>query len=76
MKNIRVATSILTKTIYAGKINKEGTYFLSDKKVDVTSDVLKAVIDYIGVNNTHTVSSDDQPLFEISVTKIKNDTQN
>ena len=40
----RIATAALTGRIYMGRANKSGTAFL-DGKQDVTSDVLKAVID-------------------------------
>jgi len=40
----RIATAALTGRIYMGRTNKEGNAFTGQKK-DVTSDVLKAVID-------------------------------
>lgn len=40
----RIACSPLTGRIFSGRVNKDGTAFLSGKR-DVTSDVLKAVID-------------------------------
>lgn len=40
----RIATSAMTGRIYSGKVNAAGTEFVGDQK-DVTSDVLKAVID-------------------------------
>ena len=39
-----IATSPLTGRIFSGRVNKEGTAFTGDKK-DVTSEVLKAVIE-------------------------------
>ena len=39
-----IATSPLTGRIHAGRVNKAGTAFVGDKK-DVTSDVLRAVIE-------------------------------
>jgi hypothetical protein len=44
MSNLRIASSPLTGRIYCGKLNKAGTAFL-DGKVDVTSDVLSAIIE-------------------------------
>jgi len=41
---VRIATSPLTGRIYAGKVNKAGTAFVGSKR-DVTSDVLRAVIE-------------------------------
>lgn len=40
----RIATAALTGRIYMGRTNKAGNAFSGQKK-DVTSDVLKAVID-------------------------------
>ena len=40
----RIATAALTGRIYMGRTNKAGNAFAGQKK-DVTSDVLKAVID-------------------------------
>ena len=40
----RIATSPLTGRIHSGRVNKAGTAFVS-VKTDVTSDVLKAVIE-------------------------------
>lgn len=70
MNNIRVATSALTKTIYAGKLNKKGDSFLACK-TDVTSDVLKSIIDYVGIDETHVVSISGKPIYEISVKKVE-----
>lgn len=40
----RIACSPLTGRIHAGRVNKEGTAFVGEKR-DVTSDVLRAVIE-------------------------------
>lgn len=42
--NTRIACSPLTGRIHAGRVNKEGTAFFGQKR-DVTSDVLRAVIE-------------------------------
>lgn len=52
-----IAASALTPRIYCGRVNKVGDAFLTGK-VDVTSDVLKAVVDYIGVSNEAQVKVD------------------
>jgi hypothetical protein len=39
-----IATSALTGRIFQAKVNKAGNAFIGDKK-DVTSEVLKAIID-------------------------------
>ena len=69
MSNIRIATSALTKTIYAGKLNKKGDSFLTGK-TDVTSDVLKSIIDYVGIDKIHVVSISGKPIYEISIKKV------
>jgi hypothetical protein len=40
----RIATSPLTGRIFSGRVSKDGSHFVGEKK-DVTSDVLKALID-------------------------------
>lgn len=40
----RIATSPLTGRIFSGRVNASGTAFVGEKQ-DVTSDVLKAVLD-------------------------------
>lgn len=40
----RIACSPLTGRIHAGRVNKDGTAFVGEKR-DVTSDVLRAVIE-------------------------------
>jgi hypothetical protein len=47
---IKIATSPLTNTIYAGKTNKQGTEWLS--KEDVTEQVLSSVAQYMDGNFT------------------------
>ena len=42
--SIRIATSPLTGRIYRGRVNASGTAFIGQKQ-DVTSDVLRAVIE-------------------------------
>lgn len=43
----RIACSQLTGRIHQGRVSKDGTAFVGEKR-DVTSDVLKAVIDKAG----------------------------
>ncbi len=40
----RIATSPLTGRIFSGRVSKDGSHFVGEKQ-DVTSDVLKALID-------------------------------
>lgn len=65
-----IACAALSKRIYAGRLNKARTAF-TDGKQDVTSDVLKAVIDKVGVGNTETVTVDGKPRYEIEVREVQ-----
>lgn len=45
---IRIATAALSGRIFAGRPTKDGMAF-KEPRYDVTSDALKAVVDYIGL---------------------------
>ncbi len=47
---IRVGVTAFGKRIHAGHVNKAGNTFLGTPQ-DVTSDVLKAIGDYVGIGN-------------------------
>jgi hypothetical protein len=66
---LRVQCSPLTQTIYAGRINKAGDAW-SGEKTDVTSDVLGAVIQKVGVGNVITVNANGVPAYEIEVRAV------
>lgn len=67
---IRVGCTALTKRIVAGKPTKDGLS-LQGGGEDVTSDVLKAVIDFIGANRKHVITADGKPVFEISIRALR-----
>ena len=67
---ITVACAALSNRIYAGRVNKAGNAFL-DGKQDVTSDVLKAVIDKVKPGHVETVTVDGVPKYEIEVREVK-----
>ena len=67
--SIRVATAALSERIYAGRPNKAGDGFKGERH-DVTSDVLRAVRDKVGVGNEVTVECDGKPEFRIAVLPI------
>lgn len=69
---IRVATAALSGRIYAGRPTKDGTGF-KEPRYDVTSDVLRAVKDKIGVGFEVTVECDGKPDFRIAVLPPKQD---
>lgn len=63
---IRVATTALSGRIYAGRPTKDGMGF-KEPRYDVTSDVLKAIKDKIGIGNQANVECDGVVLFRIAV---------
>lgn len=65
MRKIRIACSFGGR-IKAGRITKDRLSF-SGEPEDVTSDCLKAVIDYVGIDKTHVITVDGKPLYEIEV---------
>ncbi len=67
---IRIAKSAVGGQIYAGRINKAGDAFTGEK-TDVTSDVLKAVVEYVGPDKELIVFVAGQPKYAIRVTEIK-----
>ncbi len=69
MAKITIACAALSGRIYAGRVNKAGTAFL-DGKQDVTSDVLKAVIDKVKPGHVETVTVDGAPRYEIEVREV------
>lgn len=69
MAKITVACAALTGTIYAGRINKAGNAFL-DGKQDVTSDVLKAIIEKVKPGHAVFVNVDGEPKFKLEVTEV------
>lgn len=65
---IRVATACLSERIYAGRPTKDGKGF-KEPRYDVTSDVLVAIRDKVGLGNEITVNCDGTPDFKIRVLK-------
>lgn len=66
----RIATSPLTGRVYMGQVNLAGNVFIG-KKQDVTSDVLKAVIDKADFHGgTFEIASGDfSDVWDVTVTK-------
>jgi hypothetical protein len=67
---IRVAASALSGRIFAGRPTKDGLGF-KEPRYDVTSDVLCAVKDKIGIGHEVTVESGGIPQFHIAILPIK-----
>lgn len=66
MGNLRVAMAALSHRIYAGYPSKDGMSFRGPRH-DVTSDVLKAISEYVGIDQEKTVTVDGVPQFVIAV---------
>lgn len=67
---IRVATAVISNRIFAGRLNKAGDAFKGER-FDVTSDVMKAVIDKIGVGFEANVEVGGEPKYVIRVTEYE-----
>ena len=65
----RIACTGIMRRIKAGRPSKDGTHFIGNP-VDVTSDCLKSVIEFIQIGNCVTVEVDGKPAYEITVKAI------
>lgn len=68
---IRVATAVLSGRIFAGRPTKDGNGF-KEPRYDVTSDVLVAIKDKIGIGNQVNVERDGVVEFRIAVLPPEN----
>jgi hypothetical protein len=66
---LRVATAVLSNRIYAGYPTKNGGGF-REPRHDVTSDVLVAVKDKIGIGHEVTVECEGVPAFRIAILPV------
>lgn len=67
MRNpIRVATACLSERIFAGRPTKDGLGF-KEPRYDVTSDVLQAIRDKVGIGNEIEVETNGKVEFRIAV---------
>jgi hypothetical protein len=73
MSNQRIACTAIAKRIQLGRVNKAGDSFIGEP-VDVTSDCLIAVMDFIGRGETKVVTENGQPAYEITVRDIRTHT--
>jgi hypothetical protein len=69
---IRVATACLSERIFAGRPTKDGRGF-KEPRYDVTSDVLVAIRDKIGIGNEIDVEHDGVVEFRIAVLPPRED---
>jgi hypothetical protein len=70
MSTLRIACTAIAKRIMAGRVNKAGESFIG-KPVDVTSDCLIAVIDFIGRGEKKVVTENGLPAYEIEVRDVR-----
>ncbi len=63
---IRVATAALSERIFAGRLTKDGRAF-KEPRYDVTSDVLAAIRDKVGIGNEIDVATGGVVEFRIAV---------
>jgi len=68
-KNARIACSVNNR-IMLGNVSPSGIDFIGTPK-NVTSDCLKAIIEFVGVGNETTVTSAGKPAFVITVKAVK-----
>ncbi|SMG09855.1 DUF7446 family protein [Paraburkholderia susongensis] len=69
---VRVACMALHRRIKAGRPNKAGDSFIGGGQ-DVTSDCIKAIIEFVGVGGTHEVTVDGRPMYEIEIRALANE---
>lgn len=67
---IRVACTALLKRIVAGRANKNGTAMVGGGE-DVTSDCIKAIIEFVGVGGIHEVTVNGKPMYEIEIRTVQ-----
>jgi len=70
-KELKVAASPLTGTVFCGSVSKDGRSWLSDK-TDVTGQACAAVAQHVlKEGGSVVVSRDGKPLYEINVKELK-----
>lgn len=73
MKNLVISYSALSEKVYAGYTNppsKTVPFATWRRKVDVTSQVLQAIVDKVGAGNTLEIGTDGVPKYKITVEEI------
>lgn len=68
----RIACTALTGRIVQGRVNKEGNSFVGEKN-DITSDVLKAVIDKAAFHGGSFVIEGGGKSYALTVTEVQED---
>ena len=72
LDGVKLGISLLGERAYIGKVKIEGKVcrFVGIKK-DVTSDFIKAIIDYIGDGYSRTIDSSTGESYKITCEKVK-----
>ena len=74
MSRVRVATATISGRIFAGRPTKDGLGF-KEPRHDVTSDVLVAIKDKIGIGHEVTVECDGIPQYRIAILPLQNSSE-
>lgn len=68
---IRLGLSPLSERVYAGRVQKDGKVWRAGQQWDVTTDFLKAVIDFVGPDRSLVINVDGKPKYRVTVEEIK-----
>lgn len=68
IKDVRLSVSLLGQNVYIGKLSKDGSRFIGQKK-DITSDFIKAVIDKFK-NSTSIIGAKGEIQYRLTVEEI------
>jgi hypothetical protein len=71
-KNLTLGVSPITKTVFAGRLNKKGNMWI--QKTDVTNQFLSCCIEYFKEGEENIISVDGKPFAKITREKIEPDT--
>ena len=71
---LRLGVSPITKTVYAGRLNKKGDTWIYKK--DITEDFLRCCVDYFDPGTENTLSVDGEPTYIITVKKVDKTKEN
>lgn len=67
-ENLKLGVSPLTKTVFAGRINKRGDMWV--QKVDVTEQFLGCCMQYFQEGEVNTISADGKPIAKITLKRL------
>lgn len=67
-ENLKLGVSPLTKNVYAGRLNKQGTIW--QQKVDITGQFLSCVLHYFDHGTENTITADGEPVARITIERL------